>query len=115
STGTAQVTLLTDANSAVPARDVTHSVAGLIRHGQGSSLILDLVSKQLPVKKQDIIVTQGTVDRRYPDLYPYGIPIGRVQSVDRSDIASYLTVQVLPFARFDSLDTVAALISTKKR
>lgn len=112
---TAQVTLLTDANSAVPARDVTHSVSGLIRHGQGSSLILDLVSKQLPVKKDDIVVTQGTVDRRYPDLYPYGIPIGRVQSVGTSDIASYLSIQVTPFAHLDSLDAVAALIPKNHR
>jgi rod shape-determining protein MreC len=110
---TAQVTLLTDANSAVPARDVTKGVTGLVRHGQGSSLMLDLVSKELKVEKDDIIVTQGTVDRRYPDLYPYGIPIGRVQSVGTTDIASYLTVQVTPFARFDSLDAVAALIKKK--
>jgi cell shape-determining protein MreC len=87
----------------------------LIRHGQGSSLILDLVSKQLPVKKDDIVVTQGTVDRRYPDLYPYGIPIGRVQSVGTSDIASYLSIQVTPFAQFDSLDAVAALIPKHSR
>jgi rod shape-determining protein MreC len=112
---TALVTLLTDPDSNVPARDVTHGVAGLIRHGQGNSLFFDRVAKEQIVKKGDIIVTQGTVDRRYPDLYPYGIPIGRVLNVGRSDIASYLTVQVTPFARFDSLDAVAALISTKKR
>ena len=51
------------------------------------------------MKKGDIIVTQGTVDRRYPDLYPYGIPIGSVLSASTSDIASYLTVQVTPFAQ----------------
>jgi cell shape-determining protein MreC len=87
----------------------------LIRHGQGNTLILDRVSKEQVVTKGDVIVTQGTIDRRYPDLYPYGIPIGQVLSVGRSDIASYLTVQVTPFAHFDSLDAVAALISTKKR
>jgi rod shape-determining protein MreC len=112
---TALVTLLTDPDSNVPARDVTHGVAGLIRHGQGNSLFFDRVAKEQVVKKGDIIVTQGTVDRRYPDLYPYGIPIGRVINVGRSDIASYLTVQVTPFARFDSLDAVAALIPIKKR
>jgi rod shape-determining protein MreC len=112
---TASVQLITDADSNVPARDIANGVRGLIRHGVGNSLLLDQVSKEQSVAKGDVIVTQGTVDRRYPDLYPYGIPIGRVLSVDRSDIASYLTVQVLPFARFDSLDTVAALISTKKR
>jgi rod shape-determining protein MreC len=112
---TAQVMLLTDADSSVAARDVSHGVAGLIRHGQGSTLILDRVSKALQVKGGDIIVTQGTVDRHYPDLYPYGIPIGSVLSVGTSDIASYLTVQVTPFAQLDSLDAVAALISTKHR
>jgi rod shape-determining protein MreC len=112
---TASVQLVTDADSNVPARDIASGVRGLIRHGVGNSLLLDQVSKEQIVQKGDVIVTQGTVDRRYPDLYPYGIPIGRVLSVDRNDIASYLTVQVLPFARFDSLDTVAALISTKTR
>jgi len=112
---TALVTLLTDPDSNVPARDVSRGVAGIIRHGQGDTLILDRVSKEKKIEKGDIIVTQGTVDRRYPDIYPYGIPIGRVLSVGINDTASYLTVQVAPLARFDSLDAVAALISTKKR
>ena len=115
SSDTAQVMLLTDPDSSLPARDISRGVSGLIRHGQGNTLILDRVAKALQVKKGDIVVTQGTVDRRYPDLYPYGLPIGEVQSVGTSDIASYLTVQVTPFAHFDSLDVVAALISTKKR
>jgi rod shape-determining protein MreC len=110
---TAAVTLLTDADSAVPARDVTHGITGLIRHGQGSSLILDLVAKELTVTKGDLVVTRGTVDKHYPDLYPYGIPVGRVQSVGVSDTASYLSIQVTPFAQFDSLDAVAALIPTR--
>jgi rod shape-determining protein MreC len=114
SSHTAVVTLLTDADSAVPARDITHNVTGLIRHGQGSTLILDLVSKELKVTKGDIIVTQGTVDKRYPDFYPYGIPIGQVQSVGTSDIASYLSIQVAPYAHFDSLDAVAALIPKQR-
>ena len=112
---TSQVMLLTDPDSSIPARDVTNGVAGIIRHGQGNTLILDRVSKAATVQKGDIIVTQGTVDPRYPDLYPYGIQIGSVLSASTSDIASYYTVQVTPFARLDSLDAVAALISTKQR
>jgi rod shape-determining protein MreC len=110
---TAVVTLITDPDSAVSARDITNGVSGLIRHGQGNTLLLDGVAKELVVKKGDVIVTEGTRDRRYPSLYPYGIPIGRVTSVGTSDIASYLTVQVEPFAQFESLDSVAALVSTK--
>jgi rod shape-determining protein MreC len=111
---TSVVTLITDPDSAVAARDLTSGVSGLIRRGQGSTLILDRVPKEQVVQKGDVIVTQGTRDRRYPDLYPYGIPIGRVLSVGRFDIASYLTVQVQPFASLDSLDSVAALIATKR-
>ena len=111
----AQVTLLTDPDMNVPARDATNGVSGLIRHGEGSTLILDRVAKEHDVKKGDIIVTQGTVDRRYPSVYPYGLPIGRVLNVGRSDIATFLTVTVEPFGSFDSLDAVAALVATKKR
>jgi rod shape-determining protein MreC len=111
---TAVVTLITDPDSAVAARDLTSGVSGLIKHGQGNTLILDQVSKEQKVRNGDVIVTQGTRDRRYPDLYPYGIPIGRVISVGTSDIASYLTVQVQPFASFDQLDSVAALVVTKR-
>ena len=112
---TALVTLLTDPDSNVPARDVTNGVNGLIRHGQGNTLFFDLVSKEKKINKGDIIVTRGTVDRRYPDIYPFGIAIGRVISVGIRDTASFLTVQVAPLARFDSLDAVAALVSTKHR
>jgi len=112
---TSVVTLITDPDSAVAAVDLTSNrVRGLIRHGQGATLFLDRVPKEQVVRKGDLIVTQGTRERRYPDLYPYGIPIGRVISVGTSDIASYLTIQVAPFAHFDSLDSVAALVATKR-
>ena len=112
---TAQVTLLTDPTSSVPAVDVTRGVTGLIEHGPRGTFILDRVSKEAAVKKGDTIVTRGTVDRRYPDYYPYGIPIGAVLSASPSDIATFLTVQVTPFASFDSLDVVAALVSNKRK
>jgi rod shape-determining protein MreC len=111
---TAVVTLLTDPDSAVPARDLKTKVSGLLRHGQGGTLILDRVAKEQIVDKGDWIVTRGTVDRRYPDEYPYGIPIGRVVSVGTSDIASFLTVEVQPLAKLDSLEVVAALIPNRK-
>jgi rod shape-determining protein MreC len=114
SKSTAVATLITDPDSAVAAVDVKTGVRGIIKPGQGNTLILDRVSKEKKVRKGDVIVTQGTRDRRYPDLYPYGIPIGVVLNTGTSDIASFLTVQVQPFAQFDSLDSVAALVATKR-
>jgi len=112
---TAQVTLLNDPDSAVPSVDVTHHVVGLIRHGPRGTLIMDRVAKEQVIEKDDVVVTRGTVDKRYPDFYPYGVPIGKVQQVGRSDIATYLTVEVAPYARFDSLDAVAALVPTNRK
>jgi rod shape-determining protein MreC len=112
---TAIVTLLSDPDSFVAARDLRTGVRGGIRTGPSGTLALDEVQKQLVVKQGDVIVTAGTHSARFPDLYPYGIPIGRVSSVGASDTASFLQVQVQPFANLGSLDAVAALVPTKSR
>ena len=111
----AGVTLLTDENSAVQARDQTTGAFGLVRHGQGEgSLILDRVPKEQNVLAGDIIVTAGTRSKQYPSLFPAGIPIGVVTSVGQSDIASYKQIQIDPFVDFSELDAVTALIPRKR-
>jgi rod shape-determining protein MreC len=111
---TAIVTLLTDPDSWVAARDLHTSVRGGVQTGPGGTLVLNDVSKQFPVKQGDEIVTDGTRNARYPDIYPYGIPIGRVSHVGAMDTATFLQVQVQPFANFGSLDAVAALVRTNR-
>jgi rod shape-determining protein MreC len=108
----ATVTVLTAPESYVAARDLTTGVRGVLHRGPGGTLILDQVSKQKVVRKGDVIVTDGTRDPRYPDLYPYGIGIGRVDSVGVTDTATFLQVQVQPFSNVSSLDSVAALVKT---
>ena len=111
----AQVTLLTDENSAVQARDQITGAIGLVRHGQGEgSLILDFVRKEQNVTEGDIIVTAGTRSKLYPSLFPQGIPIGVVTSVGQSDTALYKQIQIDPFVDFSSLDAVTALITHKQ-
>jgi rod shape-determining protein MreC len=109
-----RVTLLTDAEIAVAAKDVT-GPAGLIRHGQGSgdSLILDHVTKDQVVHKGDMVVTSGILAGRLRSLYPKDIPIGTVTSVGQSEVELYKLVQVSPFVDFSTLDTVAVLVSKK--
>jgi rod shape-determining protein MreC len=111
---TAVVTLLSDPGSFVTARDLQTNVRGGVHAGTGGTLILDQVPKQDVVKAGDVIVTDGTRNARYPDLYPYGIPIGRVSSVGATDTATFLQVQVQPFANLGSLDAVAVLVRTKR-
>jgi rod shape-determining protein MreC len=110
---TAVVTLLTDPSTFVAARDTHTQVRGMLHTGPGGTLILDQVPKQLRVKVGDALVTDGTHNTRYRDLYPYGIPIGRVSSVGATDTATFLQVQVQPFANLGALDAVAVLVPKK--
>jgi rod shape-determining protein MreC len=111
----AQVTLLTDENSAVPARDEKTGAIGLVRHGQGEgSLLLDFVRKEANIKEGDVIVTAGRVSSKYPSLFPGGIQIGVVTSVGQSDTALYKQIQIEPYVDFSTLDAVTALITHKQ-
>jgi rod shape-determining protein MreC len=111
----AQVTLITDENSAVQALDRVTGARGLVRHGQGqNSLILDRVPKETNVEYGDVIVTAGTQSKQFPSLYPKGILIGTVSSVGQSDTAPYKQIQIEPFVDFSSLDAITALITRKQ-
>jgi rod shape-determining protein MreC len=112
---TAQVTLLTDSDSFAAALDPNTGVRGGIQAGTGGTLVLNQVLKQYKVKRGDEIVTAGTHNARFPDLYPYGIPIGRVSSVGAQDTSPTLQVQVQPFVNFGSLDAVAVLVPKNPR
>jgi len=111
----AQVTLITDDQSAVPALDQNSRAFGLVRVGQGEGqLILDRVPKEMNVQQGDVIVTAGTRSKQYPSLYPRGIPIGYVVSVGQTDTAPYKSIQIQPYVDFGSLDSVIALVTKKQ-
>ena len=114
----AVVTLLTDSGSYVEARDLRTGVRGGVMPSPvgGGTLVLSGVQKQKVVKKGDELVTNGTHTARYPSLYPYGIPIGRVAAKPgATDTAVFLQVQVQPFANLGSLDAVGVLVPKKPR
>jgi rod shape-determining protein MreC len=109
---TSRVTLLTDEQLAVSARDVRTNAAGVVRHGRASAatLILDLVPKEEVVEVGDKVVTAGWRSSTLASLYPKGIPIGKVTSVGQMDTDLYKQVQVTPFADFTSIDAVLVLV-----
>ena len=115
SPSTAVVTLLTDPQSYVAARDLKNGVRGGLKAGPDGTLALTEVQKQFHVGKGDELVTDGTRNKRFPDIYPYGIPIGRVSSVGVTDTEAFLQVQVQPFANLGSLVAVAALVPKRHR
>jgi rod shape-determining protein MreC len=112
----AQVTLLTDPTSAVAAADLRTNAYGLVQHGSGGDqLMLGRVLKKDVVAAGDFVVTAGTQLGALPDIYPKGILIGRVASVDQNDVDNFKVIQVEPFADFSSLDSVTVLVPTSRR
>jgi rod shape-determining protein MreC len=111
---TAVVTLLSDPQTIVPAVDLETNARGVVHTNGAGGLSLDQVAKQLPVAAGNHIVTLGTIDPRYPDLYPYGIPIGRVTSAHATDTSSFLQVELQPYVDLSSLQAVSVLVATKK-
>lgn len=116
-TDTAQVTLLTDRNSAVSSIDLMTNARGLIRHGQarGDTLVLDRVPKDEEVYEGDVVVTAGTQPGEYPSLFPKGIQIGEVTSVGQTDTDLYKQIQVTPFVDFSELEAVLVLVAVTPR
>ena len=115
---TALVTLLTDKQSAVTARDHQTGAIGIVRHSQGPEdlLFLDRVAKNKVVDKDDLVITAGQMaGHRLSSFYPRNIAIGRVTKVGQSDVDPWQDVQVMPLVDFSSLQYVLVLASNKPR
>jgi rod shape-determining protein MreC len=113
----AQVTLLTDETSAVSALDFKTQADGIVQHGVGSgeTLVLDQVTKDRVVNRGDVVGTSGWKSSRFASIYPRGIPIGRVTSVNQTDTDTYKQVLVQPFVHFSSVQAVLVLVPKKRQ
>ena len=115
---TALVTLLTDKESAVTAKDHQTGAVGSVRHSQGPEdlLFLDRVGKNKVVSKDDLVITAGQQSgHRLSSFYPRGIPIGRVTKVGQTDVDAFQDIQVMPYVDFSSLQFVLVLASKEPR
>jgi rod shape-determining protein MreC len=109
--GTAEVTLITDASSAVSAQVMPEGANGIVKPevGNPNDLLLDFVQKGRRVTEGTTVVTSGFTSSRVESLFPRGIPIGRVTKVDLDEIALYQRVHMKPFADLRRLDFVQVL------
>lgn len=99
---TSQVTLLTDFTSTVPAIVERGHYWGIAK-GNLSSVRLDFVSEDAPLRAGDRVVTGEARS------FHAGALIGTIVSVERSDASLYQTAVVKPAVNFDRLDRVVVL------
>jgi rod shape-determining protein MreC len=105
------VALLTDDTTWVSATDVNTRARGIVKAGSS----FEHVSKDQRVDLGDELVTAGWKSGTLSSIYPPNIPIGRVTSVGQNDVALYKSVQLQPFADFNTLSSVLVLIPKNRR
>jgi rod shape-determining protein MreC len=105
--GTARVALITDASSAVSAEIMPKGVTGIVKPEiGGKDLILDFIPKNSHVRRGQVVVTSGFKSGDLESLFPRGIPIGKVGSVNQDQLEIYQRVRVRPYADLRSMDFV---------
>lgn len=113
----AEVTLITDHTSGVPARVLAvNGQAGpygvlQTEIGKPTDLLLNFVAKGSNVRPGDRVATAGTVSSRKDlgSLFPPDIPIGRVTRVEDRQSTLDQRVHVKPYADLSTLDFVQVL------
>jgi len=110
--GSAQVTLITDATTKVPARAGREQAFGIIEPasaGNPTDLIMNFTQPGAKLAEGDRVVTRGTEpDDRAPSRYPVGLPIGEVKRIDHEGTDTQ-EIHVRPYADVRNLDFVQIL------
>jgi rod shape-determining protein MreC len=114
--GSAQVTLITDTTTKVPARAGPRGEFGIVEPasaGNPNDLVMTFTEPGARISVGDRVVTRGTEpEDRQASLYPVGLPIGRVTRIDNEGTDTQ-EIHLRPFADMRTLDFVQIL--TKPR
>ena len=107
----AQVDLITDSTMGVSARIGTSTATGIVQPkvGDPNDLLLQYLPTGAQANKGEYVVTSGTVAGPDDSLYPPGLLIGQVTSVNEE--SAYKSVNVHPIANLHNLDVVEVLTS----
>jgi len=103
-----RVLLITDASSAVASLLQDNRARGVCR-GQGEQLSFDFVLRQEEVQVGDRVVTSGM-----GGVFPKGLVIGNVRSVERREYGLFQTIEVTPSVDFSHLEEVLVLLRSSQ-
>jgi rod shape-determining protein MreC len=105
----AQVDLVTDSSMGVAARIGTGNAVGMVQPkvGDPNDLLLGYLPTNAQANKGEWVYTSGTVESGYDSLYPPGLTIGQVTSVNEE--SAYKSVNVSPAVNLHNLNIVQVL------
>jgi rod shape-determining protein MreC len=109
----AQVSLITDSSMGVSARIGATDAVGIVQPkvGEPEDLLLQYLPATASANPGEYVVTSGTVSSPDDSLYPPGIPIGQVTSVNEE--SAYKSVNVRPLANLHNVDVVQVLTAAE--
>lgn len=102
----ATVRLLTDENSRVSAMIQSSRAQGILEGSADGTLKLTLISTDTSVKVGDAVVTSGL-----GGVFPKGLPIGTVMSVNKAAGALYYDIDVKPLSTTENFEEVLVITS----
>jgi len=104
----AKVLMLTDINSSVDALVQRTRARGIVE-GRASNLCeLKYVSATDDVRSGDLVVTSGLCG-----IFPKGLPIGRVNRVEKDSLGLFQHVELTPCASLDRLEEVCIVLDKR--
>lgn len=90
-----EVTLITEKNHAVPIQVLRNGLRSVI-FGSGEKLSLRYMPVSTDVRKGDVLVTSGI-----GGLYPPGIPVAKVENIERDDAYPFANIVCSPVGGVD--------------
>lgn len=115
--GTAKVTLITDADSSVTARVQPAGATGVVEPNVGdpSDLTLNFLEEGEEINDGDMVVTAGFAEGDLSSIFPPGIPIGEVTESTLEEQQAYQRVHLEAFADLRDMDFVQVLVDSGGR
>ena len=103
---TSVVRLVTDESSSISAMVQSSRAQGMINGSATGQVTLELIRTAQTVEVGDVVVTSGL-----GGVFPKGLPLGRVTSVENNPGSLYLDIVVEPFAHTENNEEVLVITS----
>lgn len=101
---TSEVTLLTDKNQSIPVQVVRNGQRAILAGAGGGVLEIKFLPANADVQPGDTLVTSGL-----DGVYPPGLPVARVTSIDRDNSFSFARIECAPLAGVERQGQVLVL------
>lgn len=104
-----RVLLMVDENSNIDALVQDSRAQGILQGASQAGCNLKYVSKTLSIKVGDVVISSGV-----GGIFPKGLPLGVVRSVNKKDADMFQKINVAPFVDSSAIEEVLVLTTERK-